>query len=111
MRKWSRGLSDWPLTERRGDTYGGQPSVAVDLHGHTAIKNSRSGAGLAIWRGLVPAVSPAKSCRHLFIAPTVQHGAFPTNTVRPQLQDAVQARLARPALPVPGAWTKVHVVL
>jgi hypothetical protein len=57
MRKWSRGLSDWPLTERRGDTYGGQPSVAVDLHGHTAKNISRSAAGLAISEPIANRVS------------------------------------------------------
>src|SRR5918993_412891 len=102
MRKWSRGLSDWPLTERRGDTYGGQPSVAVDLHGHTAIKNSRSGAGLAILP-LRPAVSPPQPGCHAVEAPPVQDRAFPPDAVRPDLQDAVKPGLTRPALPVPAS--------
>ena len=91
MRKWSRGLSDWPLTERRGDTYGGQPSVAVDLHGHTAIKNSRSRPDG--W----PFTGAATSSRVAAAAPQppvealpVQDGTFAPDAVRADLQDPVR---------------------
>src|SRR6478735_8394536 len=98
------------LTERRGDTYGGQPSVTVDLHGHTAIKTSRSAAALAISGRSLPAVSPPETGRHLFKAGPVQHRTLAPDGLRADLQNTVQQDFAGPALLVPAAGAQIHIL-
>src|SRR5687768_320185 len=107
MRKWSRGLSGWPLTERRGDTYGGQPSVAVDLHGHTAMNSSRFRSTVAILvqarraSDLLPAAQLTKSVGHQEKLASVKDCALPADVRGVDLEDAVEFGLAGAPLPVP----------
>src|SRR5687768_506412 len=109
MRKWSRGLSDWPLTERRGDTYGGQPSVAVDLHGHTAINLSRYGA--SVLDALGPAVSQPKAFSYKVERADADYGSFTPDVLGTDPQDTVKLRFAGAPLPVPAARSHVHIVI
>src|SRR5687768_5023710 len=120
MRKWSRGLSGWPLTERRGDTYGGQPSVAVDLHGHTAMNSSRIQPEEAICRDLArpgrpysrrsrPAMQFPHRLGHREKRAAGHYRAFTPDIRRPDLEDPIELGLAGTQLPVPRSGADVDI--
>src|SRR5690242_11367753 len=96
MRKWSRGLSGWPSTERRGDAYGSQPYVPIDLHGHTAINLSRQGA-VAVVYVLGRAASPIDMPRNEFERALVQDRPLAPDVRGVQPDHAVYFDFARPS--------------
>lgn len=110
MRKWSRGLSGWPSTERRGDAYGSQPCMAVDLHGHTAINPSRHFERTRS-PGSTARLPPAQPVRDRPEVRVVQHSAFPAHPLRINPHNAVHPHFAGAPLRIPRSGSNVYVII